>query len=63
MMPGIPVVLASGRMDEAVAEELKTLGVVRCLDKPFTEVQLAEVLKGFLAAPGASPASYAKPGA
>jgi len=48
MMPGIPVVLASGRMDEAVAEG---------------EVQLAEVLKGFLAAPGASPASYAKPGA
>jgi len=50
MMPDIPVVVASGRMDDAVAEEFKTLGVTRRLDKPFTEAQLAETLKNLLAA-------------
>jgi hypothetical protein len=33
-----------------VAEEFKTLGVTRRLDKPFTEAQLAEALKNLLAA-------------
>jgi PAS domain S-box-containing protein len=50
MMPDIPVVVASGRMDDAVAEKFKTLGVTRRLDKPFTEAQLAETLKNLLAA-------------
>jgi CheY-like chemotaxis protein len=49
MLPDIPVVVASGRMDDAVAEEFKTLGVTSRLDKPFTEAQLAEALKNLLA--------------
>ena len=49
MLPDIPVLVASGRLDEAVAEEFKTLGVTSRLDKPFTELQLAEALKNLLA--------------
>ena len=45
MLPDIPVMVASGRMEDAVAGEFKTLGVTSRLDKPFTEVQLAEALK------------------
>lgn len=47
-LPVIPVVVASGRMEDAVAGEFKTLGVTSRLDKPFTEVQLAEALKNLL---------------
>jgi len=50
MMPDIPIAVASGRLENAVAEEFKTLGVTRRLDKPFTEAQLAETLKHLLAA-------------
>ena len=49
MLPEIPVVVASGRMEDAVAEEFKSLGVTSRLDKPFTEVQLAGALKNLLA--------------
>ncbi len=49
MLPDIPVLVASGRMDDAVAEEFETLGVTNRLDKPFTEAQLAEALKNLLA--------------
>ena len=49
MLPDIPVVVASGRMEDAVAWELRALGVFSRLDKPFTEIQLAEVLKNLLA--------------
>ncbi|MDZ4403445.1 PAS domain S-box protein [Prosthecobacter sp.] len=49
MLPDIPVVVASGRLDDAVAEEFKSLGVTSRLDKPFTEGQLAEALKNLLA--------------
>jgi len=45
MLPDIPVMVASGRMEDTVAGEFKTLGVTSRLDKPFTEVQLAEALK------------------
>ena len=45
MLPDIPVVVVSGRMEDAIASEFKTLGVTARLDKPFTEAQLAEVLK------------------
>ena len=48
MLPDIPVVVASGRMDDAVAGEFKALGVTSRLDKPFTEAKLAEVLKNLL---------------
>ncbi len=48
MLPAIPVVVASGRMEDNVAEEFKALRVTDLLDKPFTEAQLAEVLKTVL---------------
>jgi CheY-like chemotaxis protein len=49
-LPDIPVVLASGRVDEASSDELRKLGVVVRLDKPFTEAQLAQALRAALAA-------------
>jgi two-component system, cell cycle sensor histidine kinase and response regulator CckA len=49
-LPDIPVVLASGRVDEASSDELRKLGVVVRLDKPFTEAQLAQALRTALAA-------------
>jgi two-component system cell cycle sensor histidine kinase/response regulator CckA len=48
MLPTLPVLVASGRMEEAVAEEFKSLGVTKRLDKPFTELQLAEALRSLL---------------
>jgi two-component system cell cycle sensor histidine kinase/response regulator CckA len=48
MLPEVPVVVASGRMEEAVAAEFKSLGVTSRLDKPFTEAQLAEALRKLL---------------
>ncbi|HRH98440.1 MAG TPA: PAS domain S-box protein, partial [Prosthecobacter sp.] len=49
MMPDIPVMVASGRPDDALAGEFKRLGVTGRLDKPFTEGQLAEALMQVLA--------------
>ncbi len=49
MLPDIPIVVASGRMDGLMADEFKTLGVTSRLDKPFTEGQLAEALEKLLA--------------
>ena len=49
MLPDIPVMVVSGRMEDTVAGEFKTLGVTSRLDKPFTEVRLAEALKNLLA--------------
>jgi CheY-like chemotaxis protein len=49
MWPNVPIMVASGRMDDATAGEFKTLGVTIRLDKPFTEGQLAEALKNLLA--------------
>jgi two-component system, cell cycle sensor histidine kinase and response regulator CckA len=48
-LPDLPVVLASGRVDERSADELRKLGVVVRLDKPFTEAQLAHALRTALA--------------
>jgi PAS domain S-box-containing protein len=48
MLPDIPVMVTSGRMEDAVAREFTALGVTCLLDKPFTEVQLAEALKNLL---------------
>ena len=49
MLPDIPIVIASGRLDDAQAREFKALGAVSMLDKPFSEGQLAEALKKILA--------------
>lgn len=48
-LPDIPIILASGRVDDSVAKDFKALGVTARLDKPFTEAQLAEMLSGLLA--------------
>lgn len=49
-LPDVPVVVASGRVDEAVAAELLRHGVTRRLDKPFTQEQLARELQALLSA-------------
>ena len=48
ILPDVPVVVASGRLDDDVAEEFKALGVTSRLDKPFTEGQLKETMKKLL---------------
>ena len=45
MLPDIPVVVASGLLEDAAAQEFKTLGSITHLNKPFTENQLATVLQ------------------
>jgi two-component system cell cycle sensor histidine kinase/response regulator CckA len=45
MLPDIPIVMTSGRLEDSEAKELKILGVARQLDKPFTELQLGGMLK------------------
>jgi PAS domain S-box-containing protein len=50
MLPGIPVAVCSGRLDESVAGEFQAMGVTARLDKPFTVRELAEVLKKLLVA-------------
>ncbi len=47
-LPDIPVIVASGHMDGAPAKELKRLGVTVLLDKPFTQVMLANALRTVL---------------
>lgn len=49
VMPDVPVVLASGRVDDSLADAFKAHGVTRRLDKPFTEAQLAQQLQAALA--------------
>jgi PAS domain S-box-containing protein len=44
-LPSIPVIIASGRLDEAPAKELKRLGIDGLLDKPFTQGMLAHALR------------------
>jgi len=48
LLPDVPVVVASGRMEDPQAAEMKALGVTHRLDKPFTEGQLAEILQDIL---------------
>lgn len=50
LLPGVPVIVSSGRVDEYADEELKKLGVNMRLDKPFTERALAAVFEKILAA-------------
>lgn len=48
ILPEVPVLVASGRMEDDVAEALKAMGVTARLDKPFTERQLAVALQALL---------------
>ncbi|MDB6028936.1 MAG: hypothetical protein JWM68_5159 [Verrucomicrobiales bacterium] len=45
LLPTIPIIVATGRMEEKALEEFKMLGIAAHLDKPFTEQQLAEELR------------------
>ena len=49
MLPDIPVVVASGLLEDAAAKEFKTLGSITHLNKPFTESQLAAALQDVFA--------------
>jgi PAS domain S-box-containing protein len=49
MLPDIPVVVASGLLEEEDAQEFLNLGATAHLDKPFTENQLLEVLQPIFA--------------
>jgi CheY-like chemotaxis protein len=51
ILPDIPVVVTSGRLEDMAREEFEALGVTRQLDKPFTEAQLATLLKSIFAPP------------
>lgn len=48
MLPDVPVVVASGRVEPETVETLQALGVTERLDKPFTELQLAATLRRLL---------------
>jgi PAS domain S-box-containing protein len=45
VLPRIPVIVASGRLEGALLAELRKLGVTITLDKPFTQAMLAEALR------------------
>lgn len=47
-LPEIPVVVASGRLEDSVAAEFKTLQVINRLDKPFTEADLSQTMRQLL---------------
>ncbi|MDB6003737.1 MAG: hypothetical protein JWR15_724 [Prosthecobacter sp.] len=47
-LPEIPVVVASGRLEDSVAAEFKTLRVINRLDKPFTESDLSQTMRQLL---------------
>jgi CheY-like chemotaxis protein len=51
MLPGIPVVVSSGRVDEKQAHELAVLGVVAVLHKPFDEVTFAAAIRQLMGLP------------
>jgi two-component system cell cycle sensor histidine kinase/response regulator CckA len=48
ILPDLPIVLTSGRLEDSIAVEFREMGVSHFLNKPFTERQLAEVLKKLL---------------
>jgi PAS domain S-box-containing protein len=51
ILPNVPVVVTSGRLDAPVVKELRLLGVHVVLDKPFTRQMLAEALWAALTGP------------
>ncbi len=56
LLPDIPVIIASGRLDDNIETKFKSLGVHLRLDKPFTQQELAAVLRAAL-----SPSQERKP--
>lgn len=51
MLPGIPVLVCSGRVDEKQAHELEALGVVAVLHKPFDELTFIAAIRKLMGAP------------
>jgi len=45
LTPDVSIIVASGRMEDAQARELQTLGANTFLDKPFTRANLISALK------------------
>jgi PAS domain S-box-containing protein len=45
LLPNIPIIVASGRLEPAPAQELRKLGVQVMLEKPFTQEKLASALQ------------------
>jgi CheY-like chemotaxis protein len=45
ILPNVPVIVASGRLEPAPAQELRKLGVHVMLEKPFTQEKLAAALQ------------------
>lgn len=48
ILPEIPIMVSSGRMDDEVVGEFKSMGVYDFLDKPFTLRQLTEAMETLL---------------
>jgi len=48
ILPELPIVVASGWLDETTGKEFKALGVPLHLDKPYTQAMLAETMKSLL---------------
>ena len=54
ILPDLPMIIASGRMEDHQMADFKALGVHLTLNKPFTQDQMAEVLKIALENPKSS---------
>jgi CheY-like chemotaxis protein len=55
VLPGVAVIVASGRLDAPSQQELKRLGAQGVLEKPFTEDMLRNALRAALSAPARDP--------
>jgi CheY-like chemotaxis protein len=62
VLPGVAVIVASGRLDAPSEQELKKLGAQIVLEKPFTEDMLRNALRLALTVPARPPVSRADPG-
>ncbi|MEN9634077.1 MAG: hypothetical protein RL077_2481 [Verrucomicrobiota bacterium] len=51
MAPGVPIIVASGFISDGDAKELRDLGVVAILNKPFTEVDLIAAMAVLMGTP------------
>ncbi len=45
LLPDIPMIVASGNMDDEMMAEFRILNIHRTLDKPFTQQRITEVLR------------------
>lgn len=61
VLPDLPVVIASGRLDDRTAASLASLNVARVLDKPYTQADLAECLRAVLAGDDERPSAGRPP--